>query len=143
MRRHRSACRTNGGSRKIGVGASQRVEEERDRDGDLLVTGKATIDNQMQVSASGASALLIGRSNGNPSIEADLSSGDWLIADRLKSWLEANGVGETPQERAELAAKILDILSTGLYESMVAAKDILFVAAAGNDAGSGMGAALI
>ncbi|MEE4271822.1 MAG: S8 family serine peptidase [Thermoanaerobaculales bacterium] len=55
----------------------------------------------------------------------------WSLKE-IESGLEANGVGETPQERAELAAKILDIMSTGLYQSMVAAKDILFVAAAGN-----------
>ncbi|MFH1844654.1 MAG: S8 family serine peptidase, partial [bacterium] len=46
---------------------------------------------------------------------------------------EANGVGETGEERAELARKFLDILSTGLHDAMASTPDILYVAAAGND----------
>ena len=55
----------------------------------------------------------------------------WSLKE-IESGLEANGVGETPQDRAELAAEILGIMSTELRKSMADAKNILFVAAAGN-----------
>ena len=55
----------------------------------------------------------------------------WSLKE-IESGLEANGVGETPEVRAELAAEILDIMSTELRKSMAEAKNILFVAAAGN-----------
>ncbi|MFH1843373.1 MAG: S8 family serine peptidase, partial [bacterium] len=51
----------------------------------------------------------------------------------IEGMLEANGVGETGEERAELARKFLDILSTGLHDAMASTPDILYVAAAGND----------
>jgi len=55
----------------------------------------------------------------------------WSLKE-IESGLEANGVGETPEARAELAAEILEIMSTELRTSMAEAKNILFVAAAGN-----------
>jgi subtilisin family serine protease len=55
----------------------------------------------------------------------------WSLKE-IESGLEANGVGGTPAERAELAAEILNIMSTELRTSMAGAKNTLFVAAAGN-----------
>ena len=47
--------------------------------------------------------------------------------------LEANGIGETPEERAKLAREIFDISKNGLYEAMKSAPNILFVTSAGNE----------
>jgi len=55
----------------------------------------------------------------------------WSLKE-IESMLEANGVGETPEERAELTREIFDILSDGLHDAMADAKNILFVTAAGN-----------
>jgi len=46
--------------------------------------------------------------------------------------LEANGIGETPEERARLAREIFEISKNGLYEAMKSAPDILFITSAGN-----------
>ncbi len=50
----------------------------------------------------------------------------------IEGGLAANGVGETGEERAEMARKMIDILSDGLHEAIAGAPDILFVIAAGN-----------
>lgn len=55
----------------------------------------------------------------------------WTLKE-IESALEANGVGETPEERAELASQMLKIMSDGLNKAMLEAENILFVAAAGN-----------
>jgi subtilisin family serine protease len=55
----------------------------------------------------------------------------WSLKE-IESMLEANGVGETPEDRAELTRKIFDILSDGLHDAMRDAQSILFVTAAGN-----------
>jgi subtilisin family serine protease len=55
----------------------------------------------------------------------------WSLKE-IESILEANGVGETPEERAELTRKILDTLSGALSQAMADAKSILFVTSAGN-----------
>ena len=55
----------------------------------------------------------------------------WSLKE-IESILEANGVGETPEERAELTRKILDTMSGALSQAMADAKNILFVTAAGN-----------
>jgi subtilisin family serine protease len=55
----------------------------------------------------------------------------WSLKE-IESMLEANGVGDTPEERAELTRKIFDILSGALYRAMRDAQNILFVTAAGN-----------
>ena len=46
--------------------------------------------------------------------------------------LEANGVGETPEERKALARKMFTVWLDGLRDAMASAPDILFIAAAGN-----------
>ena len=46
--------------------------------------------------------------------------------------LEANGIGETPEERAKLAREIFNISKDGLYEAIKSAPEILFVTSAGN-----------
>ncbi|MFZ5980451.1 MAG: S8 family serine peptidase [Candidatus Zixiibacteriota bacterium] len=46
--------------------------------------------------------------------------------------LEANGIGETPEERAKLAREIFDISKNGLYEAIKSAPEILFITSAGN-----------
>jgi len=50
----------------------------------------------------------------------------------VESALEANGVGETPEERAKLAREIFDISKNGLYEAIKSAPEILFITSAGN-----------
>jgi subtilisin family serine protease len=55
----------------------------------------------------------------------------WSLKE-IESMLEANGVGETPEERAELTREIFDILSDALKAAMRDARNILFVTAAGN-----------
>jgi len=51
----------------------------------------------------------------------------------IEGILEANGIGETGEERQALAGEILDILSEGLEGAMRNAPEVLFVSAAGND----------
>ena len=46
--------------------------------------------------------------------------------------LEANGIGETADERRELSRKVFKLQRDGLYEAIKGAPDILFVCAAGN-----------
>lgn len=46
--------------------------------------------------------------------------------------LEANGVGDTPEQRAEIARILFEIGYDSLYEAMKGAPDILFIPAAGN-----------
>jgi subtilisin family serine protease len=55
----------------------------------------------------------------------------WSLKE-IESMLEANGVGATPEERAQLTRELFDILSESLLGAMRDAKDILFVTAAGN-----------
>lgn len=55
----------------------------------------------------------------------------WSLKE-IESMLEANGVGATPKERAELARRMLDIISAELERAMREARNILFVNAAGN-----------
>jgi subtilisin family serine protease len=55
-----------------------------------------------------------------------------LSIKEIESNLEANGVGETPEERAEMAREMLDIISTALHRAMGMAHNILFVTSAGN-----------
>lgn len=50
----------------------------------------------------------------------------------IEAALEANGVGETTEERAELSRKIFGIQRDALYEAMKDAPEILFVTSAGN-----------
>jgi hypothetical protein len=50
-----------------------------------------------------------------------------------ESDLEANGVGETAEERARLAREMFDIEKKALFNAMKGAPGILFVNAAGND----------
>jgi subtilisin family serine protease len=47
--------------------------------------------------------------------------------------MEANGIGETAEERAHLAREMFDIEKEALYSAMKKASDILFVNAAGNE----------
>jgi hypothetical protein len=47
--------------------------------------------------------------------------------------LEANGIGESAEERARLAREMFDIEKETLYDAMKKAPEILFVNAAGND----------
>jgi len=51
----------------------------------------------------------------------------------IESGLEANGVGDSAEERAKLAREMIDILSEGLHGAMAATPEILYVTAAGND----------
>jgi len=55
----------------------------------------------------------------------------WSLKE-IESILEANGVGETPEERAKLTREILDTISASLNQAMLQATNILFVTAAGN-----------
>ncbi len=50
----------------------------------------------------------------------------------IEGALEANGVGETAEERAEMARRIFKVQRDGLYEAMASAPEILFVTSAGN-----------
>jgi subtilisin family serine protease len=62
---------------------------------------------------------------------ANMSWG-WTLKE-IESSLEANNVGENPEQRAELASKVLSILSKGLHDAIESAPEILFISAAGND----------
>jgi len=50
----------------------------------------------------------------------------------LEGALEANGVGDTPEQRAEIARILFEIGYDALYDAMKQAPDILFIPAAGN-----------
>jgi subtilisin family serine protease len=50
----------------------------------------------------------------------------------IEGALEANGIGDSPEHRAEIARVLFEIGYDGLYEAMKNAPDILFVPAAGN-----------
>ncbi len=50
----------------------------------------------------------------------------------IEGALEANNVGETPEERKELARKIFEIGKQALYKAIESAPEILFVTSAGN-----------
>ena len=49
-----------------------------------------------------------------------------------ESSLEANGIGESAEERREIARQVFSLQREGLYEAIKNAPDILFVCAAGN-----------
>jgi subtilisin family serine protease len=51
----------------------------------------------------------------------------------IEGSLEANGVGDSAEERAKMARAMIDVISAGLKKAMTDAPDILFVTAAGND----------
>jgi hypothetical protein len=51
----------------------------------------------------------------------------------VQSSLEANGIGETAEERQKMTEKIFGTLDKGLHDAMASAPEILFVIAAGND----------
>lgn len=51
----------------------------------------------------------------------------------IEGSLEANGVGENAEERVKMAREMIEILRKGLYESMAATPEILYISAAGND----------
>ncbi|MCP4291569.1 MAG: S8 family serine peptidase [bacterium] len=51
----------------------------------------------------------------------------------IEGSLEANGVGESAEERASMAREMIDVLSEGLYDSMADTPEILYISAAGND----------
>jgi len=51
----------------------------------------------------------------------------------IEGSLEANGVGENAEQRVEMAREMIEILRKGLYESMAATPEILYISAAGND----------
>jgi subtilisin family serine protease len=55
----------------------------------------------------------------------------WSLKE-IESMLEANGVGASPEERAELTRRIFDKLSNALEAAMRDAHNILFVTSAGN-----------
>jgi subtilisin family serine protease len=50
----------------------------------------------------------------------------------IESSLEANGVGEGPEERAAMAREMIGVLSDGLREAMASTPDVLYCVAAGN-----------
>ena len=56
----------------------------------------------------------------------------WTLKE-VESGLEANGVGETVEERAKLAGEILSILKAGLHDAIKGLPQTLFINAAGND----------
>ncbi len=62
---------------------------------------------------------------------ANMSWG-WTFTE-IESGLEANGVGESAEQRKELAGEIFDILSEGLHGAIASQPGILFVSAAGNE----------
>jgi hypothetical protein len=49
--------------------------------------------------------------------------------------LEANGIGDDPEQRAEISRVLFEIGYDALYEAMASAPEILFIAAAGNSDG--------
>jgi subtilisin family serine protease len=56
----------------------------------------------------------------------------WTLKE-IESGLEANAIGETTQERAALAGKILSILKEGLHDAIEGSPNILFISSAGNE----------
>lgn len=56
----------------------------------------------------------------------------WTLKE-VESGLEANAIGETAEQRAELASKILSILKKGLHDAIQGSPEILFINAAGNE----------
>ena len=56
----------------------------------------------------------------------------WSLKE-IESALEANGIGDTPEQRGAMAAERLAVLKQGLTDAMTSSPGILFVIAAGND----------
>jgi subtilisin family serine protease len=56
----------------------------------------------------------------------------WTLKE-IESGLEANAIGETVEERAKLASKILSILKEGLHDAIEGSPNILFISSAGNE----------
>ncbi len=57
----------------------------------------------------------------------------WVIAaSSFERDLEANGIGETPEERKVMGREMFEISKRGLYAAMKSAPEILFVGGAGN-----------
>ena len=56
----------------------------------------------------------------------------WSLKE-IEGMLEANNVGKGPDERAQLAGRMLGILRDGMRAALADAPGVLFVAAAGND----------
>jgi len=56
----------------------------------------------------------------------------WTLKE-IESGLEANAIGETADERAALASKILSILKAGLHDAIKGSPNILFISSAGNE----------
>ena len=52
--------------------------------------------------------------------------------DMVEAALEANGVGESAEERKKLAREIFDIEKNGMFEAIKGAPEILFITSAGN-----------
>ena len=50
----------------------------------------------------------------------------------VESALEVNGIGESAEERKQMAREIFDLGKEGLYEAIKGAPEILFVTSAGN-----------
>jgi hypothetical protein len=55
-----------------------------------------------------------------------------LSLEEYEGNLEANGIGESAEQRADMAREMFDIAKKDMHKSMKGAKDILFVVAAGN-----------
>ena len=53
--------------------------------------------------------------------------------EEVRSSLEVNGIGESAEERKEMAKEIFGILSDGLHEALASCPQILFLSAAGNE----------
>ena len=56
----------------------------------------------------------------------------WTLKE-IEDALERNNIGESAEQRGEMAAEYLDILRQGLKRAISTSSEILFVAAAGND----------
>ncbi len=69
------------------------------------------------------------RENG---VRAVNMSWGWSYTEILGS-LEANGVGQSAEERSKMAREMINVLSDGLKQAMIDSPGILFVSAAGND----------
>ncbi len=87
-----------------------------------------TVDIAKKIAASYASTIRYFRRHG---VRVVNMSWGWSLKE-IESMLEANGVGDSPEQRAELTREIFGIMSDALLRAMRDAQNTLFVTSAGN-----------
>ena len=96
--------------------------------GHEMIPEKPTLELAIRESESYLSAVQYFRETGVRVVNMSWGGNQQAI----EAALEANGVGDNPEQRAKIARVLFDIGYDSLVEAMASAPEILFIAAAGN-----------